>query len=320
MRENNVMTKTALNALTLPEGERRNYLQQQRDVAANDGRSTDRIDGALAGDDASLNQALNFQAREGQTVESLYNAQFPNESKASEKSVTGTASQRDFNTYQELLTTDPKKAEIFGRQAGFIRANEQEKADIKVDTAIRKEVAKANTKRVQGYIDSGIGAADATGNIKRSLELLKTVKTGGFDNIALKAKQFFGVEGGDEAELSANLGKNVLAQLKPIFGSAFTEKEGQRLEVIEAGFGKSTAGNIRLLENALTIVDRAARRGLAAAEDQDDDFTANEIRDVLATIKAVKSEPETKKEGGVENTDANGNKAIVYPDGTFEEL
>jgi hypothetical protein len=77
MRENNVMTKTALNALTLPEGERRNYLQQQRDVAANDGRSTDRIDGALAGDDASLNQALNFQAREGQTVESLYKAQFP---------------------------------------------------------------------------------------------------------------------------------------------------------------------------------------------------------------------------------------------------
>jgi hypothetical protein len=81
MRENNVMTKTALNALTLPEGERRNYLQQQRDVAANDGRSTDRIDGALAGDDASLTQALNFQAREGQTVESLYKAQFPEDAK-----------------------------------------------------------------------------------------------------------------------------------------------------------------------------------------------------------------------------------------------
>jgi hypothetical protein len=81
MRENNVMTKTALNALTLPEGERRNYLQQQRDAAANDGRSTDRIDGALAGDDASLNQALNFQAREGQTVESLYKAQFPEDAK-----------------------------------------------------------------------------------------------------------------------------------------------------------------------------------------------------------------------------------------------
>jgi hypothetical protein len=90
MRENNVMTKTALNALTLPEGERRNYLQQQRDVAANDGRSTDRIDGALAGDDASLNQALNFQAREGQTVESLYKAQFPDES-----SLEATAGQRE---------------------------------------------------------------------------------------------------------------------------------------------------------------------------------------------------------------------------------
>ena len=202
----------------------------------------------------------------------------------------GTASQRDFNTYQDLLKTDQKKAEIFGRQAGFIRATEQEKADIKVDETARKEVAKANTKRVQGYIDSGIDAADATGNIKRSLELLKTVKTGGFDNVSLKAKQLFGIEGGDEAELSANLGKNVLAQLKPIFGAAFTAKEGERLEVIEAGFGKSTAGNIRLLENALTIVDRAARRGIAAAEDQGDEFTANEIRDVLASMQSVKED------------------------------
>ena len=119
---------------------------------------------------------------------------------------------------------------------------------------------------------------------------MKTVKTGGFDNVSLKAKQLFGIEGGDEAELSANLGKNVLAQLKPIFGAAFTAKEGERLEVIEAGFGKSTAGNIRLLENALTIVDRAARRGIAAAEDQGDEFTANEIRDVLASMQSVKED------------------------------
>jgi hypothetical protein len=81
-RENKIMTQTALNALTLPEGGRRNYLQQQRDAAANDGRNTDKIDAALEGDNASLTQALNFQAREGQTVESLYNAQFPEDAKA----------------------------------------------------------------------------------------------------------------------------------------------------------------------------------------------------------------------------------------------
>jgi len=75
--------------------------------------------------------------------------------------------------------------------------------------------------------------------------------------------------------------RNVLGQLKSIFGSAFTEKEGARLERIEAGFGKSTAGNIRLLENALKIADRSARRGIAAAEDQGADFTAKEIRDAL---------------------------------------
>ena len=197
--------------------------------------------------------------------------------------VVGTASQRDFKTYNDLLKTDPEKARIFGLQSGFIpKIDEaQTKADIAVDKAARKEVAKANTKRIQGFIDSGIEAADTAANVKRSIELLKTVETGGIDAALLRAKQLFGIEGADEAELSTNLGKNVLAQLKPIFGSAFTVKEGEELKRIEAGFGKSTAGNIRLLERTLKIADRAARRGIAAAKDQGDAFTENEIRSSL---------------------------------------
>ena len=58
-------------------------------------------------------------------------------------------------------------------------------------------------------------------------------------------------------------------------------KEGEELKRIEAGFGKSTAGNVRLLDRALKLADRAARRGIAAAEDQGDTFTANEIRSSL---------------------------------------
>jgi hypothetical protein len=86
------------------------------------------------------------------------------------------------------------------------------------------------------------------------------------------------VTGADEAELSANLGKAVLSQLRATFGAQFTEKEGERLASIEAGFGKSTEGNKRLLQQAEAILDRAARRGLKAAEDSGDTFTAEEIR------------------------------------------
>jgi hypothetical protein len=193
-----------------------------------------------------------------------------------------TANARDWERFQDLLESDPEKAKQFGRKVGFIRPTEQEKADIKVDEATRKVVAKANVDRRQGFINSGIEAADGAANMSRALNLLDSIDTGGFDNIALKAKQLFGVEGADEGELSSLMGKAVLAQLKPIFGAAFTAAEGERLEALEARFGRSPATNKRLIENALKIIDRSARRGIAAAEEQGDYFTADEIRNSLA--------------------------------------
>jgi len=245
-----------------------------------------------------------------------------------------TANSKDWAEFQSLVqkskrTGDPEdisRATQFGRRSNFIKPTEQESADIKVTAAERALIGKANAKRRQGFIDSGIEAADSMSNIHRSLSLLESVKTGGIDNALLKAKQFFGVEGADELELSSNLGKNVLAQLKPIFGSAFTAAEGDKLDRLEAKFGSSTAGNIRLLKQALKITNRAARRGLAAAEKDGSDFTAKEIRNAMAfriDDKDFVSEPLPKtggNQGGVLHIDANGNKAMVFPDGSFEEV
>ncbi len=167
---------------------------------------------------------------------------------------------------------------------------------VKTTETERREVAKLTAKRKQGFVDSGIEAADSVANVRRSIDLLKDVKTGGFDAAALRAKQIFGVESADEAELSSGLGKAILAQLRPLFGAAFTENEGKRLERIEAGFGKSTAGNKRLLNQLLKIVQRSAKRGIAAAEDLGDDFTANEIRAALA-LDIAPTEPTTQTIG-----------------------
>lgn len=213
--------------------------------------------------------------------------------------VTGTASQRDFQTFQELQAKanatgkqeDIDKARQFGAQSGFIRTTDQEKADIRVDEAGRKETAKSISSRKQGFIDSGVEAADSVRNIKRSLELLESVSTGGFDNAKFRIKQFFGVEGADEGELSANLGTSVLAQLKPIFGAAFTAAEGQRLERISARFGANPETNKRLLNEALRIAERAANRGIKAAEDSEDFFTAEEIKKSLEFIDEVPAGP-----------------------------
>ena len=137
---------------------------------------------------------------------------------------------------------------------------------------------KGNAERNQTFVNEGMAAADSLPTLNRAIELLDTVKTGGLSNVQLWASNTLGVTGADEAELSANMGKAVLSQLRSTFGAAFTEREGERLQGIEAGFGKSTEGNKRLLQQAQKLVDRAARRGLSAAQAAGDTFSADEIR------------------------------------------
>ena len=180
---------------------------------------------------------------------------------------------------QERIASDPELAKLI--------------ASLESLKTTAKTKAKTTTERQAGFIDAGIEAADSVNNIKRSIELLDTVKTGGFDNASLKAKQFFGIEGADEGELSARLGVSILAQLKPIFGSAFTEREGARLDRISARFGASPETNKRLLNDALVIAERSARRGLAAAKKSGDTFAAEEIQTVLDSFKSINDEVAT---------------------------
>lgn len=184
----------------------------------------------------------------------------------------------------DLLAGATKQLENFQKLTNKFGATAQEKQDIKTSGV----TTKSNIERRQGYIDAGVDAADSYGNLKRSMELLNTVGTGGYDQAALKAKQLFGIESADEAELSANMGKSVMAQLKPLFGSAFTEGEGNRLVAIEAGFGKSTEGNKRLIKETMKITERAMRRGLAAAKDQGDQFVIDEMELMIASFKDKK--------------------------------
>ena len=150
------------------------------------------------------------------------------------------------------------------------------------ETAIATTRGGAEEGRAQEYIIKGQSAADSTAVIRRSLALLEKVETGGLGRTTmLAAKRMFGVEGADEGELSASLGKAVLAQLRETFGAAFTAQEGESLKEIEAGFGSSVAANTRLLNNSLRIAQRAAERGIRAAESRDDYESASEIEMAL---------------------------------------
>lgn len=196
----------------------------------------------------------------------------------------GNVNLKELNTEQKSLVTEAlaqdatRKAEAAGLKKG---AQEEAVVGAAAEKAKQKARGKGAEGRLQETIQFGLVTSKGIPILRRSLNLLNDIETGGFDNVSLKAKQIFGVEGADEAELSANLGKSVLSQLRGIFGAAFTAKEGQALKDIEAGFGKSTEGNKRLLQQAISVSEDAAKRAIKTARDSGDDATADQIQDFL---------------------------------------
>lgn len=184
------------------------------------------------------------------------------------------------------VVTDPAGNRVTGqdRQTVLMEARKEGvafKGDVAETTAMRTERGKGEGGRTQAAIDMGVTAADQAPIVRRSIDLLKSVETGGLAAAALSVKRMTGNESADEAELAQNLGVAVLKQLKPTFGSAFTAAEGERLIKLSASFGKSTEGNLRILGQMMKIIERNAQRGIKAAAAAGDYRTAADIQDQM---------------------------------------
>lgn len=163
--------------------------------------------------------------------------------------------------------------------------------------------ARGEEQRASNLIARGVESAESTATIRRALNLLETVETGGINNASLAAKRFFGVEGADEGELSGALGKAVLSQLRDTFGAAFTQEEGNRLVRIEAGFGKSPETNKRLLRQSLRIAERTAKRARRAAKKRGDTSTVEDIDDLLSSSLSIDTSETDQLPQGVTEDD-----------------
>lgn len=191
--------------------------------------------------------------------------------------------------------TQDQQALSRGRRGGALGAELEAKPDIARAETQAKKQAGGEEARAQEVINAGVSASYALPTIKRTIDLLDEVETGGFNRVALRVKQAFGVEGADEGELSANLGKAVLSQLRDTFGAAFTQAEGERLERIEAGFGKNAETNKRLLKNILTLSERKIDSALKRAESRGDTETVEELRSNLEYRLSPSDPPSSEK-------------------------
>jgi len=152
-------------------------------------------------------------------------------------------------------------------------------------------------KRQQERIDVALRSSQQIPVINRAIEILEDIETGGVEGVKLRARQFFGVESADEGELSNQLGKAVLAQLRATFGAQFTEGEGDRLISIEPGIGKSNAANLRIFRNLLKKLETDITVGKRNAERLDDDTAILDIDDFLAIEFGGPADDNTGKGG-----------------------
>ena len=181
--------------------------------------------------------------------------------------------------------------------AGF-EDRQEIRADTAADIAAESERGKGISQRQTDDIQFARDYAGGLGTLRRGLELLNLVETGGAEAAKIRAKQLFGVESADEGELASLLGVAVLQQLKPIFGSQFTEREGARLDGISARMGANTATNKRLLRKELDKATKSVQRGIDAAIAAKDFRTAAELQDALDAVG----------DDGVIRYDAEGNR------------
>jgi len=174
-------------------------------------------------------------------------------------------------------TTEVRK--VSGEELTIVKDAEDRGVTLAQASSAARVTGKGEAKRTQDTINVGIEAVQGIPILRRGLQLLERIETGGIDAVRLRAKRLFGIEGADEGELSANLGIAVLSQLRKTFGAAFTESEGDKLERLSASFGKSPASNKRLLRQALVIIQGAANRGLKAAGRIGDEIAIEQILD-----------------------------------------
>jgi hypothetical protein len=154
--------------------------------------------------------------------------------------------------------------------------------EILADRAAGNKIAETEATRIDDYISRGLNAVDRLPKVRRGIELLKKVKTGG---IAAKEKvvtDFFGTTSGDVAELSNILAENVLAGLSA-FSGAISEGEREFIREMETGIIQGTEFNTRQLSRMENMLSREVDRAIKAAESTGDQFALDMLKNPDAT-------------------------------------
>jgi hypothetical protein len=211
----------------------------------------------------------------------------------------------------ERIVKNPTVAKQIAKQAGDV-AGEQEAGKSKAKLKFAPQITKAVKLAEKAAIERGDvlndldrmtaalpGVRDAVSQLKELAPLTTTTWGGAVWDAAVKQTGFGATKGSTAlAKFQAIVDNQVLPLLKPTFGGSFSVQEGESLKATLGDPSASPAEKLATL----------------------DAFMNQKERDIQSKQAQIDQGGNTQRTGGVIMTDANGNRATVYPDGTFEEL
>jgi len=213
------------------------------------------------------------------------------------------------------FTKDKAKATAEGKIEG-----ETSRAHLVIDTKVKMAEAVALAKidakgRGETLSDLAIAQASLPGlvgvvNELKALAPLVTSTMGGrgFDLVS-KELGFGSTKGANaKAAFKAIVNNQILPLLKQTFGAAFTKEEGAELKATMGDVDSSPSEKMLQLD---AFIDGKVR------EIQTSERLLGQSPTKTETLLQQPAQP---KQGGVLHVDANGNKAMVFPDGSFEEV
>lgn len=177
-------------------------------------------------------------------------------------------------------------------QANIKLGTEQAMTPILAQQEASKKIGSGTATTSLDVIDLGEKAAPIIPRVERGIELLGKVDTGGFDAQMKAIADYTGADTADASELQSIFSEQLLSQMQSMKGlGAMSEGDRKAIESGIASWGKSAAGNKRILQNYLSVLKRQKNNALMEINRQGKD----KFQGSYERIKGYTQEPSQPK-------------------------
>ena len=348
LRENEVLTRTALDALSIEDPtERRLFLERKKNEFESDGRDTTNIGKALSLDDAGMNQLITMQAREGKTIADLASQAFPDAESQIRQSEADTAAAKEARLALGKVTPIPEELltglspEVSAKaSATFSAAGGGEKGLKAVSKVIDKASEQERRLTSPAIIKSSFPNAtpaevvqlqstmDAAKTTEAGLKAAKVVREEQRTSKKAKTFQQRGVALLDSILANEQLG-DVVGSVEGAIDFRLSDAESELIDDINEVGDILTADNLNLMSGVLSESDIKILRALAGGglkrtrseERFKKDVTA--LRDKLGAniVQTTDDTSEAQAGGPAEGqtaTNPQTGQTIVYRGGAWQ--